>query len=377
MPISSIKVDVDQATFRNWSMAMINLSRTFTIRVVPAPPLGSLPPLPRELSFTGVDLMNQVGHATTRLEVINDPDRLFALFRYGTKIGKRTPNISLSSETYISDPHKKAVLSDELGSGFALLAAERILGVSLFLDLHHAIDLSLVATGAPNSSIPDYIGLYGPNSTTVVLEAKGSQSRAYCRRKQIPKGCAQVKSVSVSPGKSGLLRVVVGTVLRKDSDAQYSETLIGDPEEDEPAYSYEFDQSLENAVARENYMRIAALIGDEALLRRAEQPTKRASESQLNLVERTIGNRSAVGSTFEIRSGRSVTGFFVGIDFETRERMLGFLSTQRALPEVVGQEPAGGRSPDQSRFSHYSITRDGTVLEVWSEGPLVNEITRE
>jgi hypothetical protein len=265
-----------------------------------------------------------------------------------------------------------------LGSGFALLVAERLLGVSLFLDLHHAIDLSLVATSAPNSSTPDYIGLYGPNDATVVLEAKGSQSRVYCRRKQIPKGCEQVKSVSLASGRKGI-RLVVGTVLCKDSDARHSETFVGDPEEEQRPFPYEFDQSLENAVVRENYMRIAALIGDEALLRRAEQPAERVPESQLDLVKRTVGDRSTIGSTFEIHSGESVTGLFVGIDLEMRQRMLDFLSSQRALLEarMVGHEPTGSGSADQNRISRYSITRDGTVLEVWSEGPLLNEITTE
>lgn len=241
-----------------------------------------------------MDLLNEVDRAATRPEIIDDPDRLFALFRYGTKIGRNTPNIRLNNRTYIRDLHKKAVLSDELGSGFALLAAGRFLGASLFLDLHNAIRRGCVNTPAPNFTVPDYVGLYGPGSSTVILEAKGSQSRYYCRKRQIPKGCQQVRSVNV-PAPTACLRVVVGTALLKDDDGEDSRTFIGDPDEDERPYSYEFEGTLESNAMREHYTRIAALVGDESLLRRAEEPTEQAEERHPNLMQRTLGKPSGNG----------------------------------------------------------------------------------
>lgn len=379
MPISSIRIDVDQPTFQSWSRAMINLSRSFSIPLVPVPPLGGLfPVLPSHLTFTGVDLLNEVGRAATRPEITDDPERLFALFRYGTKIGTNIPNLRLRDRSYIRDFHKKAVLSDELGSGFALLAAGRLLGVSIFLDLHNALRQRLVSTKAPRSTVPDYVGLYGPGGSTVILEAKGSQSRYYCRKIQVPKGCRQVRSVSTPPAAT-CLRVVIGTALRKDSDDQDSRTFFGDPEEDERPYLYEFGGTLESVAVRENYMRIATLVGDESLFTRVTEPTARAEERHINLVQRTIENRAAIGSTFEVRSGSSITGFFVGIDLDARKQLLDFLSTQKAGAQgaTIGVEPIGKRERDQDWLSHYSVTRDGTILQLWSEGPLLEEIVKE
>src|SRR5690349_7075251 len=129
MPISTIKIDVDQATFDNWAQAMANAARNFT---VPSTALQLIPgvQLPPVLQFSGVDLLNEVGRATTRPDVIDDPDRLFALFRYGTKISNQIPNFRLSNARRLRDIHKSSVLSDELGAGFALLFASRVLGAS-------------------------------------------------------------------------------------------------------------------------------------------------------------------------------------------------------------------------------------------------------
>ena len=61
-------------------------------------------------------------------------------------------------------------MSDEIGSGFALLAAGQILGTTVFLDLHDGVRRGLVATPAPNSLVPDFIGLSGPAGEIVILE---------------------------------------------------------------------------------------------------------------------------------------------------------------------------------------------------------------
>lgn len=86
-----------------------------------------------------------------------------------------------------------------------------------------------------------------------------------------------------------------------------------------------------------------------------------------------------MGTTFEIRSGSSITGFFVGIDVAVRNKLLDLLSAKEGLSHalLIGSEPIAKRERDQNWLSHYSITRDGTILQLWSEGPLVEEILRE
>lgn len=108
MPISTIRIDVDQQTFDNWSLAMGNLAQSFTVPVNEVTPIPGVT-LPSSLSFSGVELLNEVGRAATRPDIVDDPDRLFALFRYGTKIATQTPNFGLSSILRTRLPHTERV----------------------------------------------------------------------------------------------------------------------------------------------------------------------------------------------------------------------------------------------------------------------------
>jgi hypothetical protein len=265
-------------------------------------------------------------------------------------------------------------LSDEIGSGFALLVAGQTLGTTVFLDTADAIRRRLVRTQAPNSLVPDYIGFYGPNGETVILEAKGTQSRWYSAQRQIPKGCEQVASVALTDG-APCLRVVVGVELRKDVHPTDTTVFFGDPEE-RHAYTYQFEGTPRAAAVRQHYARIAALVGDWELLRHAGERVPEGEPAPL--VHRTVAGREVIGSTFEVWSGRSITGFFAGIDLLTRENVLHTLSSPVAVsqPAVPGVEPGHGGAREEGRLlSHFSIARDGTVLELWAEGDLVNEIT--
>lgn len=368
MPVSSIRIGVDRATYIAWSRAMANLSRTFSVPVQTVGPVSALPPIPPTLSFTGVELLNDVGRACTRPDVSDDPERFFALFRYATKISRSVPNLRLASNGAIRDRHKAAVLSDEIGCGFAFLVASRLLGTSVFLDLHDAVARGLVSTSSPNSLMPDYIALPGPGGDTVVLEAKGTQSRRHCQTTQIPRGCDQVSSLNL-PGGGGL-RVVIGVELRKDIHPTNTTVFVGDPEE-RRSFSYEFAGTPASVAVRQHYMRIAALIGDWPL--RREVGREREEAEAAPLATRVVGQREAVGSTFEIHSEGSITGFFVGIDLSAREELLASLA-KTDEPPVVEVEPVHGGVRESGTSSFFSVARDGAVLEVWTEGKLQDEI---
>src|ERR1051326_1621076 len=245
---------------------MSNLARTFSVPIDVLTPIPGVA-LPSSLSFTGVELLNEVGRAATRPDVIDDPDRLFALFRYGTKVSAHRPNFRLSHQRRLRDIHKSSVLSDEVGGGCAVLFASRVLGASLFLDLPDAIRRGRVRPVAPKSTVPDYIAFWGPSNSRLVLEAKGTQSRNHCCAKQVPRGCKQVASISLPPG-GNVLRVVVGTELRRDDQSEDTKLFIGDPPEEPRSYAYFQAEQPERVALREHYGRVAALVGDVPLYRR-------------------------------------------------------------------------------------------------------------
>jgi hypothetical protein len=371
MAISSIQIDVDQQTFQSWSLAMANLAQSFTVPINVVTAISGVT-VPSSISFTGVELLNEVGRAATRPDAIDDPDRLFALFRYGTKVASQTPNFRLSTSRRIRDIHKSSVLSDEVGAGFALLFASRILGASIFLDLADAVRRRRITTPAPKSLVPDYVGLYGPNNSIIILEAKGTQTRGRCLSKQLPKGCTQVSSVSVPAGRA-TLRVVIGTELHRENQPHDTIVFVGDPDERQ-AYPFFEDTTPEAVAVREHYQRVASLIGDIALLKRTEHPE--AAEAETRLVRRDVGNRVALGSTFELRSNEGTAGFFVGLDLEIREEILATLSSPTAerVPRV---HPAAGKRRDKRFLSNYAIASDGSVMDMWFSGDFAETIAAE
>jgi len=84
----------------------------------------------------------------------------------------------------------------------------------------------------------------------------------------------------------------------------------------------------------------------------------------------------ALGSTFEIRSPIGTSGFFVGMDLPTRENILAGLTDLRE-PHVPFVTPEAARHRDDRRLSSYSVSQDGTVLELWFEGEIVNQIMQQ
>lgn len=350
---------------------MANAARTFSVPIVVLQAIAGVAP-PQTLQFSGVDLLNAIGRAMTRPDAIDDPDRLFALFRYGTKISNQVPNFRLSSARRIRDIHKGSVLSDEVGAGFAFLFASNVLGTAIFLDLPDAIRRGEIIRPAPKSTVPDYIGLYGPSNSVVILEAKGSQTKNRCRTRQMPKGCEQVASVGLPGGKIST-RVVVGIELRRDDVAGDTTMFIGDPPE-EKSYPYFQDVRPEELALRQHYKRVAALIGDLPLLRRVEEEGV-SEKIPTELVSTKVGSRAAVGSTFQFHTDNGSVGFFVGIDLEVRESLFSSLNpTQGKMPVL---EPQRGQAKADDRFSSFSISRDGTVMEIWFQGTALRQVVAQ
>ena len=158
MPNTFTEIGVDKGTFLRWLNVFSDLQRVYEVpfrKVGSLPALSSLPPT---LRFTGLDLLLDVGRACTRPEMVDDPERLFALFRYATKISTGDPNMRLTSQVSEMDTHKKKVLSDEFGCGFAFLAARRLLNTTMFLDTTTAVRGRWIGTASPKSRQPDYIG---------------------------------------------------------------------------------------------------------------------------------------------------------------------------------------------------------------------------
>lgn len=312
------------------------------------------------LRFSGFDLLLDAGLACTRPEMVDDPERFFALFRYATKISTSHRNMKLTSEVSDMDTHKKKVLSDEFGCGFAFLVARRLLNTHIFLDTTTALRRGLVSTASPKSQQPDYIGWDFTGNTVVVLEAKGTQSRGYCR-KQIAKGCDQIRSVSFRKGLS-VIRVAVGVELKRENQRAKTTIFVGDPEEAE-GLEYIFKVSPDEAIRRIHYARVAALIGDAEML---HELGKFLPKDEGHLQELDFDQRTYVGSSFRFRHRDSLATLFVGIDEDVRSQVIHSVQYDGVRKSaIISSESESVDCPQ-----HVVRRLDGTILFFRSEGSL-------
>ncbi len=353
MAVGSIEMTVDAATFRRIADAW---SRLPVVYQLPVRAVGTLDPtweVPANLRFSGLQFLLAVGRACARPEMIDDPARLFALFRYAHLITDRAQRLALKCELRDWDMHKKCVLSDECGCGIAFLAAERVLNVSQFLDLRTAIRSGWVRTSAVKTMQPDYIGVQaGSPPQLIVLEAKGTQSsEQYCTGTQIVKGCEQVRSVSSNYPIGA--RITVGAVLHREDQKHKSKVYIGDPEEDEHSLPYDLSPTPVKNVVRAHYLRIATLTGDSALMSHLD-PERQPPTDDSHVVSRTVGDIEAVGSTMTFRHQQERLGMFFGLDARVRE----LLANGEWEPRFEQREQDGGSA---------AFAADGTVAAIWED----------
>src|SRR4051812_48438865 len=114
MPVQSISIRVDGNTFRRWAFSMNALRATYRVPVVSVGDVSGLPALKEKVRFSGLRLLNEVGLAASRPEVLHDPARHFAVLKYATSIAS-SPHFLLHRELPRVDQHKRKVLSDEMG----------------------------------------------------------------------------------------------------------------------------------------------------------------------------------------------------------------------------------------------------------------------
>ena len=366
MAVSSIVMTVDRPTYQNWARSVKNLSRSFTISVNLVGHIPGFHLHDKTLQFTGLELLSEVGRACTRPHIVDDPDRLFAFFRYATKIANMS-DFRLDSALSDLDTHKKRILSDEIGCGFSFMVARRMLNYDQFLDLKDAVGKGLITTCASRYLQPDYIGQSTQHQGIAVLEAKGTQRRWYGPRKQIPRGCVQVAAVRAMPGRR-MVRIVVGSELHREDEGHGSKIHLGDPDE-EKSHQYDFGADPEALISQNHYLRLAAFVGDTSLVEDLKEPGSHQEDSVL--VSRTVDNIRCSGSLFEIQYGQSRCGFFVGLADEVRSYLMDRLDRPREGPISPPWRTSVEARPEQThRTTNCMVGDDGLVAEVWFEGNL-------
>lgn len=248
-PESTITVALPATAFANLSSALQNAGREFSVSLVPVGDCTALGPLPPAVQFTGLELLFAIGRACSRPDVLDDPSRLFALFKYCNVISL-ADEFRLKRDVESVDSHKKKVLSDEFGCGMSFIVGSQCFGANFFLDFSTAVQRGWVATTAPKSRRPDYVTKpSGVSGELTLLEAKGTQtSLQYSQQDQIPSGCNQLESVNlVDSSYSIQKRAVVGIALQGEDEPLATTCHVGDSVS-KPGYTFTFSDDVDKCI---------------------------------------------------------------------------------------------------------------------------------
>jgi len=375
--MADIRIAVDQPTFDQWLSSLVVLRQTYLLPLTFTTPVAGISTPPQSALTTGERLLLDIGRACSRPDVLDDPGRLFAVFRYALAISSRHPVLTLSPSYKGLDTHKKKVLSDEFGCGAAFLIAGELLGANNFLDLETAVAYGLVATTAPRSRRPDYIAPLN-SGRLLVLEAKGNQqSSQYSVQVQIPKGCDQVSRVAVvAPGDPQIdQRIVAATSLSFADWGPNTRTCVGDPPERE-LETYTLRESVEVTARRLHYLRVAAFLGDTALA--TVMQGHDATIARLPMVSRSVNDQPYQGSQLTLEAGGRRLGVFVGIHEHVRRELLSGGTSPLLRQHIHLQTGAKLSTEDLDSFEPSAADRrhdpetvaaasDGTVWVTWQQ----------
>ncbi|HJU43778.1 MAG TPA: hypothetical protein VJ691_13215 [Vicinamibacterales bacterium] len=290
--------------------------RTVSLRTHTAVPGFSLP---TALGFTGVDLLSAIGRACTRPEDATAPSALFPLLKYVESVAA-SGSLALSDDIGFLDRHKKTVLSDEFGSGAALMVAERLLKTPKLLDVETGLTMGVVNTNAPRSRRPDFVGTTMESPPRVlVIEAKGTQSPGAYFLRQVIDGCDQLQALNVAGSWTGLsvVRVAIGLRLRRASQSGATSLVVSDPERAKrPRHRLSLPDLT--SIPRVHYARIAALIGDYEELVRLFPEKRRVLRGTVTEIHR-LDDVDYVGSTLEVRGPGGQLRMFAGLRLDVRD----------------------------------------------------------
>lgn len=322
MPTHAISIRVDKKTFQKWARSMATLRTQWQVPVTGIDDVTKLPTLPARYRFSGLKLLREVGlAAASRSDVLNDPARHFAILKYATAIADGD-RFLLVSDLARSDSHKKKVLSDEMGAGFAFLVARELLGARRFLDLRMALDDGLVQLAVPRAEQPDYVAHTSTPGQLIVVEAKGTQSNPGYSRTQVRRGCEQVANVAVvDPSTQVTHRVAIAIALARMGGRYGSALHISDPAPSKHD-TLRFEGDPRQLVARAHFAAVAALIGDEAANYRARRRPGVPAAPPGEFDVEPIAGCTFVGSRLSITSENAELNLFAGLDQEVRSLLL-------------------------------------------------------
>lgn len=185
-----------------------------------------------------------------------------------------TPDLRLKAAWADIDPHQKTILSDDWGMGFCTSVITDLLGVGIWANTIHVVDLlgpatvTLSRTGkrGPSKS-PDFIGLTA-DWRFVVLECKGTQTKTATLTDQLLAGVAQKATARFANAATLRERLVGGLFVPGHGWNEEAALVVCDPEP--PPDVYEINAATDDIAAAICQSELATVLPLAGLVRTGE-----------------------------------------------------------------------------------------------------------
>jgi len=180
------------------------------------------------------ELLHSIGRITTPpIPNLVDISSTWACIRYlwaFSDSGRSfSPLLRLSKTARDLDFHQKALLSDEMGMGFAHYIMAKFLNAVNPVDISYAIAHPSYGISHAGGPSPDYLFFDETSGAKYVVECKGTQTSHAASIAQLQRGTEQVWTINPTDG-SSLVKLVIATCLL----SKRTEVYVVDPESDQP-----------------------------------------------------------------------------------------------------------------------------------------------
>lgn len=349
-----------------------------------------------------IELLASIGKMTTPpIANLADISSTWASIRYIWAFEPRSlssgiPPLRLSQEARGIDFHQKALLSDEMGVGFAHYLMSKYFNAPSPADVSSVINDQSYGLYPIGKARPDYVFFDEISGAKYVVECKGTQTSRAESVRQLQRGTEQVSAIQPTDGQT-LTRFIVATCMQKLK----TEIFFLDPPSDDSGGSNfgagshdekkgERIWSPEGRLFRQNVRSVAAAkmftyagLDEEALgmlpdvLRKRFSPTRR-DNALLETVDTDLGQFDGSLISQSYGAGTEI-GIFRGISSQTRKYFTtrphessSWLAAEREPPEFLsknhdifkGKGYITTYKTDRNATRVQSICRDGTMLEI-------------
>ncbi len=348
----------------------------------------------KEIVIKPITLLHVIGRATTPpIPNLVELSATWTIVRYiwafALSTSKGTANLRLSDHARRIDFHQKALLSDQMGVGFACYLMARDYQMTAPVDVDVALKQLHWSFRKQLARSPDYLFSAHPSGPTFIVECKGTQTTRAGSIWQIRSGTEQIPSIVFTDGRTST-GLIFATCLKQKETTVYVVDPPAGPNEQKVD-----DRTIDNPPAEwiirndEEFMKDVRRLASAKTLSFAGATADAASLAPRNLAEEylqaiprpvqetvanTHGTFKGIRETVEPSDGIRLS-VYRGLQKDRHDEILDEVNAKQkdqleqndiANDTIASQTPGAAVTTEKTKkgIEISSVAGDGTILSI-------------